>query len=286
MRLSALEAIGGFETSFQTVAALDEVARACRRQGWRTVCARDCQLDQRAAISLGDEELIRQEREAIRALEEGDRLKVRGDEEGAVMAYRRAVESKGDFIEAILVLGALLLELGRPAEAVEIIARLVALDQQSVQGHNYLGLARYQAQDWEGARHSFMQVLELDPDHIEALVNLSVLEWEQGEADRALDFLERAAALDPANREVIVNTGLIHAQMGNAASAIALFQDYVRAHPEDLEACSHLADIMLQSGDEAGARQIAAQILELQPDHPRARVIVERTRGQEEETQE
>ena len=283
MRRVALEAIGGFETGFRTVAVLDEAARGGRARGWRTVRALDCLVEPPSDLLLGDPELIHREREAVRALARGDRLKAADDREGAAEAYYRALAAKGDFVEVILVLGALLLETGRPAEAVEVVRRLVGLEGRSVQAHNYLGLVQYQARDWDGARRSFQQVLELDPDYVEALVNLSVLEWEQGDADLALDLLERAAALDPANREIIVNAALIHFQLGDAPAAVDLLQGYAEAHPEDVEVRAVLADTLRQSGDAAGARRAAEQVLKMQPGHARALDILQNTREQEEE---
>ena len=283
VRRAALEAIGGFETGFRTVAILDEVARGARARGWRTVRALDCLAEPAPDLFLGDPESIHREREAVRALARGDRLKDAGDREGAAEAYYRALAAKGDFVEVILVLGALLLETGRPAEAVEVVRRLVGLEGRSVQAHNYLGLVQYQARDWDGARRSFNQVLELDPDYVETLVNLSVLEWEQGDADQALGLLERAAALDPSNREIIVNAGLIHFQLGDAPAAVALLRGYADAHPDDAEVLAVLADTLCQSGDEAAARQVADQALNLQPGHPRALAILQKTREQKKE---
>ena len=283
VRRAALDVIGGFEPSFRSVAVLDEVARGCRHQGWRVVCARDCALEQQRPSSPGDELLTLRERQAVRGLEEGDRFKAEGDRQAALEAYTKALSAKGDFVEVIMVLGALLLESGRGSEAIEVIKRLVEIDSQSVQGYNYLGLVQYQAQDWEGARHSFARVLELDPAYVETLINLGVLEWEQGDAEKALGYLEDAAALDAGNREVIMNIGLIHAQVGDSAAAIELLQNYTQGQPEDTEAHMLLADILLQNGEQQRARQIAAQVLEVQPDNIRARAIVERLSGQEEE---
>lgn len=277
-RRIALDEIGGFEAAFRTPAAVDEAARGCRRRGWRTVRVLDCFLEKEAQV-VWDEAETDAEGQAVRALEEGDRCKEAGDLTGAEGAYRRALDAKADFVEPIVVLGSLLMEEGRPQDAVEVIERLVRLDDRSFQAHNHLGLAQYQAQDWEGARQSFMRALEVYPEYVEALVNLSVLEWGQEDAGRALDYLERAAALEPGNRDVIVNTGLIQVQIGNVAAALDLFRQYVQAHPGDIEAMGLLIDILVQAGQMEEARQVAECILERQPRHARARAIVENGRG-------
>ena len=282
VRREALDNIGGFEPSFHSVAVLDEVARGCRRQGWRVVCAQNCFLDQQSSYPLGDELLTLRERQAVRGLEEGDRCKDQGDRDAALEAYRKALAAKDDFVEAIIVFGALLLECGRGRDAIEVIKQLLDIDIESVQGHNYLGLVQYQTKDWEGAGHSFARALELDPTYVEALINLGVLEWEQGDAEKAIDYLERAASLDAGNREVIMNIAMLQAQIGDRASAIALLRDYTRSEPTDIEAWVLLGDILVQNGEPQLARQIALKVIEVQPDNFRARAILEKVGGEEE----
>ena len=280
IRHSVLEAMGGFETRFRTAAVFDELARLCRRRGLPVVRAGDC-LATSSAPPV-DDAAAQQERRAVHLLEEGDQRKLEGGRAAAVEKYREAVAAKEDFIEAIMVLSAHLLEGGELEEAVGVIRRLVAIDENSVQAHNYLGLVQYQAKQWDAARQSFGRVLELDPNYVETLINLSVLEWEQGEIDPAIDYLERAAEIDPGNREVIVNTGLIQAQTGNIDASIELFRGYVQHHPHDLEVKAHLADILVQNGDMDEAFAVAEQILKMQPNPPRARAVLERRSGEKE----
>ena len=277
-RRTALEAIGGFAGVFRTTAVFDEVARCCRQRGWQVAKAFDCVLEQQGE-AVEDEVATRRERRAVQALEEGDRRKAEQDWEGAEQAYRQALESKEDFVESIMVLAALLMERGRGAEAVEVVERLVHLNEASYLAHNYLGLAQHQVEDWDGARRSFSRALELQPDYVEALVNLSVLEWGQEDADLALDYLERAAELEPDNRDVIVNIGLIYAEVGNADMALKLFREYVQYHPEDVEVMTFLVDLLMQNEEMEEARQVARRILEVQPQHAKARAIVESSRG-------
>jgi len=285
VRGAALDAIGGFEGTFRTPAVLDELMRCCRRGGWRTVRVADGALAGRATPFV-EPAGTGAEREAVRALEEGDRCRAAGEFAAAEQAYRRALEEKSDYVEPIVVLSSMLLEQGRPEEGAEVVEQLVAMEERSFQAHNLLGLARYQARDWERARASFERALELHPDSVEVLVNLSVLEWGQEEGDRALDYLERAAELDPGNRDVIVNTGLIQAQVGNGEAALAIFREYAGHHAGDIEVKSLLIDILMQSGEVEEARQVAGQILQVQPRHAKARAIAESASGQENKEEE
>ena len=276
-RRSALDAIGGFSTAFSTAAVLDEVVRQLRRQGGRAVKVLGCVLVTVADPGPDAEaEAEALERASIEALDEGDWLRGEGRRAEALNAYRRAVEAKGDFVEAIIVLASMLMEEGVADEAGTVLEKLVALDTSSFHAHNYLGMARHQAGDRSAARISFLRALELNADHVETLINMSVLEWEEGEGDAAVDFLERAAALEPANRDVIVNAAIMQVQMGNVENGVLLLTDYVTKNGHDLEATRMLAEVLLQAGDVDNARQLATYVLAQWPDDAGARDILEK----------
>ncbi|MEW6749561.1 MAG: glycosyltransferase [Candidatus Latescibacterota bacterium] len=276
-RREALEAAGGFEPSFRTVAAVDEALRACRRAGWATARVRACRLQ---APDQGPADPATQaERQAVRLLEEGDLCRQQGDAGGAEAAYRGALEAKPDFVEPIMVLGSLLAGAGRHAEAAQVCTRLVELDPNSFRAHTCVGLARYRGGDVEGARRSFQRAVELQPQDAEAPVNLAVLEWEAGNAEEAMAHLERAAALDPGNRDVIVNTALMQVQLGNVQAGAGLLERYAAAHPTDVEAQEVLLDVLAGQGDAQAALAVARRLLRCAPSHPRARALVERAGG-------
>ena len=81
-RRDALDAIGGFDRSFSTVAALDEVVRQLRRQGGRAVRMLECRAEGTAVVGGESERLAAdREREAIEALDRGDQLRGEGQRE-------------------------------------------------------------------------------------------------------------------------------------------------------------------------------------------------------------
>ena len=279
-RGQALATIGGFDHSFHSPAVLCEATRQLGRHGGRVVQVLEC-------VSVGGQgpldQVHQDELKAIYALAEGDRMRSLGDDEAALSAYRDSVVAKGDFVESIVVLSALLMESGRSADAIEHLECLVQMDEGSFRAHNYLGLARYQAGQVEAARSTMKKALALNSACVETLINLAVLEWEQGEASEAVDYLEKAAKLEPDNRDVIVNTGVIYAQSGNPAAGIALLREYLDLNPRDQGAASSLADVLIQNGELQAARELAGRLLAHDPQYPVAHAILERIRGQEEQ---
>lgn len=277
LRSTGLDAIGGFDRSFATLAAIDEAVRQLRRQGGRAVRVLECLLE-RAAEPTELDAAVERERASIEALDEGDRLRGDGDRAEALSAYRRAVEHKGNFVEAIIVLASMLIEEDLAGEAVGVLKHLVHLDTDSHQAHNYLGMAYHRAGDRAGARASFERAYELSPNQVETLVNLSVFEWEEGHAEAAVNYLEQAAELEPDNRDVLVNTAVMQVQLGHGESGMRLLQQYIDKNGWDAEAVCILAGWALQLGDTARARALAVDVLTRDPDCADARDILEKTR--------
>ena len=105
---------------------------------------------------------------------------------------------------------------------------------------------------------------------------MSVLEWEEGNGDVAVDFLERAAALEPDNRDVIVNTAVMQVQMGHVESGVRLLTDYLAKNSHDIEATRMLAEVLLQAGDAENARSLARDVLAQWQNDAGARAILEK----------
>ena len=227
VRLEAVQAVGGFDESFQTRAALANLARLLRRAGWRVVAAADCHANAQVAPVGQRAELM-----AIALLEEGDALRDRGDLASAIDTYRRAFQEKDDYVEAILVLADALVEQGEVEEAVEVIGRLVALDPESAWAHNATGLVLSRSNPMR-ARTCFSTATQLQPDFVEAHVNLGVLEWEEGDVEAAFAAFQHVSRLDPANRELAINLALIYAQIDRRDESIELLADCLRRHGDD-----------------------------------------------------
>ena len=68
---------------------------------------------------------------------------------------------------------------------------------------NAVGIARGEAGDLGGATAAFVEAAELAPDNFEAQANLGFTELRRGDADRALEPLERALALRPGETRLL-----------------------------------------------------------------------------------
>ena len=156
------------------------------------------------------------------------------------------------------------------------------------------------------ARQGYERVLSQNPDHVDALNFLGVLEQEGGAIEAAVSLLKRATRLDPDNEIVLNNLGNALKAYGRADGAEACYrraaqlnpadpdpifnlaallqslgrldearQWYNRAlslNPDDAGALNNLASIHQARGDEVAAEMAYRRVLQRQPDHLRVQV--------------
>jgi tetratricopeptide (TPR) repeat protein len=119
----------------------------------------------------------------------------------AEQATRDAIERDPDRAEAHRLLGQILVRRRKPALAVSEFERAAELAPGAAGIDRELGLARFDAADFEGARVAIARALASAPDDSLLHLRLGQCELELDRPERAIPELERAAR-DPEMREV------------------------------------------------------------------------------------
>jgi choline-sulfatase len=96
----------------------------------------------------------------------------RGDKDEAIAAYERAAQLNPSDCESLSDLGMAYLETGKLADAERVFKWSLAIDDKYPLAYHGLGLAAIQKQDFATARGYFERAVQLDPDLLEAQLNL------------------------------------------------------------------------------------------------------------------
>lgn len=118
----------------------------------------------------------------------------------ALELVQRAVALRGDFIPALVNLGDMLLEAGRPAEAADSLGRAAGLDAGNASIWHALARALLAAGRAEEAIAAYRQAVARDPMLIAAQIGLNALllsRGRSGEAQAAFAAYRRAVPADP-----------------------------------------------------------------------------------------
>ncbi len=114
---------------------------------------------------------------------------------------------------------------GKPAEALDALDRLLALEtdtQQRAAIANKRGVALVALEQRDRARIAFEDAVGISPEFAPALVNLGNLEFESERFEAAAAFYERALQSDRELASAHRHLGLVYRRMGRQSEAMRL----------------------------------------------------------------
>ena len=117
-----------------------------------------------------------------------------GDKNRAITEYEKAGQFNPSDLESQTNLATAYLETGRIQDAERAFHWALTNDPNYAAAHNGLGLVAIQRQDTTSARTHFARAVEIDPNLIEAQMNLGLLYEMAGERDRARDCFQKFLA--------------------------------------------------------------------------------------------
>jgi Flp pilus assembly protein TadD len=122
-----------------------------------------------------------------------------------------------------------LLNAGKLNEAIAELSTAASLDPKLGEAHTLLGIAYDRKGLAERAQDAFKTALHARDDEAMHLNNLGYLEYKNGEYDKAVKYLKRAAKLAPNDQRIWNNLGLAQTELGKFNDA---YKSFARAAGE------------------------------------------------------
>lgn len=192
-----------------------------------------------------------------------------GDNDGAMAAYRSALEAEPRHLPAYAALVPLLLE----RSDVEGLRTMVAAMKQVLPQHP--DTRYYDAQvalldgDVKRARDGVQQLLKLAPTSVRLLQLAGAIEFREGRLLLAESFLNRAIQQEPrqgAARRLLAQT---HLRAGQPAKALQAIKPVLEGPRPDAPSLAAAAEAYLQSGDMATAERYFKRAAAIDPRDPK-----------------
>lgn len=170
------------------------------------------------------------------------------------------VEQEGQRLEPIS--GQFLLNF----ETRELRDRVRVMPERNADGWFALALEHEANPETRGqAVEAYERVLRINPDHVQALLNLGTLHYESAALEKARECFERAARLAPENDAAHFNLGSLLDETGELERARVHLRLAVRLNPQHADAHYNLAFVCDKLAARAEARQHWKRYLELDP---------------------
>jgi putative PEP-CTERM system TPR-repeat lipoprotein len=189
------------------------------------------------------------------------------DYEGAISAAQAYRRRNLVSTTPLNLLGRVYLEAGQPEQAVESFEKALTLDAADP-GAN-ISLAQMAVADGRlaAARQYYETVLAEKPDFLPVLMQLAMLDAQEGNEPALVAHLERAIAAHPAALEPRLLLARYHLGKGRPAQVAPLFVSLDESQRQSPQVLQLLAMAQLSDRDPAAAQFTLEQLLEATPDN-------------------
>lgn len=197
-------------------------------------------------------------------------LVAKGDRAGAGVVLRQMLKSNPADGDARLLLGSILAEDGKLAEAIVQLTEAVRLMPKAPMAQNALGEALSNTGALKAARDAFEKAVALDPGFAQAQANLGAALLKLGDRDKAATHLDRAIRLmekSPDSAYPLYLRAKIYTEQGDAQKASLALQQAVKLEPAFGEAWSDLGQARKDLLDDAGAFAAFQRSVQASPDN-------------------
>lgn len=120
------------------------------------------------------------------------------------------------------------IEMSSPQQARDVYGRLLERDPDHVDAHVNLGRLLHEDGAPAAAEEHYRRALEVDPDHDTAAFNLGVALEDLGRLREAMDAYQHALELDPGNADAHFNLAGLYERRGEKAAALRHLKTYRR----------------------------------------------------------
>ncbi len=185
-----------------------------------------------------------------------------GDHNGAEAAFTRALSLDPHHMKSYLNLSRVLLDTGKPMEALEKVREALAIDPESNVAYRLKGRVFRQIGQRPQAVDAYRRAIQIDTEDAWSMNNLGLVYIEEGLFDKALPPLSRAVELQSDNAVFLNNLGMALESTGHFCSArdayesaVAINNSYEKASANMDRVAAVLEDPDLEPVDLAAVAQ-------------------------------
>jgi predicted O-linked N-acetylglucosamine transferase (SPINDLY family) len=125
----------------------------------------------------------------------------------------------------------------------------------------------FQEGQWQQAEHLYLQVLGVDPQHVDALYLLAVIASQTGRESRAIDYFRATLRLHPGLSAAHYNLAVVLAGQQRLEEAMASYQQALRLMPDHAKAHNNLGIVLEELGHLPEAEASLQQAVRIKPEY-------------------
>ena len=184
----------------------------------------------------------------------------------AIVEFSQALAAEPGNPQILMELGIAQAERKEWRAALAALRKAVAVAPRSVRAHYSLGLTLDRSDPGKGAGIAeYRKALELEPRHVDALVNLAIDVGERNPAE-AKALFARAIQLAPKNASAHLNFALLLRRENEEETSLGEFRQAIRLDPSLVEARRQLVAMLMPRQQTGEVIEQCREILQREPD--------------------
>jgi len=133
--------------------------------------------------------------------------------------------------------------------AEKLYKEILEIDPNHLEAICYLATLYAQIKRTDLAKTLFLKAIEINPNNPSINNNLGNIYLELGESQKALKYYEKAIKLKPDYADTHINLGVALKSLGKHQQAIICFLKAIEIQPENIRSCNILGKIFKESGE-------------------------------------
>ena len=191
-----------------------------------------------------------------------------GDAASASRVLERGLISSSGDVSIALALFEGYMNQKRWSDAMELATNLAQIKDKEVLGAYLKAQVFFQRKDYADAKTAFKEVLELEPNQVEALSSLMKAQFALDEQQEAFEYLAQHITRNPEVGYPRQLQGNLYLQTGNIEAAIKSYSELLAIQPESVDANIALAQAYQARGDLIRTLNAYSAAHALRPDDP------------------
>lgn len=152
---------------------------------------------------------------------------------------------------------------GRTDDALRMLERCLEIDPQAVQALVNIGAIHFETGDFDKAMAANNQALKIMPNSAEAHANLGMIWWQKGDGDRSTASYKEALRYDAKMVTAWAGLTSAHIMTGKLTEALEAAKEGIKQDPDFPMGQNNLAVALFYNNDFAGAKAAAEKAKEL-----------------------
>jgi protein O-GlcNAc transferase len=204
---------------------------------------------------------------ATNAIEKALVLHRQGNLAEAEVLYQEALESDPDNVDALHLIGLIMINRGENEGGLALVNMAVARVKDFPQMHNTLGIGYRNIGDWSKSESSFKKAIKINPSFIDAWAGLALLYRMEGKFDQAVVVCRDALKIAPNNLMMLIECGATYQSQKNFEEAEKYFEKVISIDQQNTCALNNLGVMNIEWGRAAKAAEYLSRILAYDPNY-------------------